>query len=231
MNIYLICGYGIPKDINNDQSYLTYLHLALNRVYELSSGKDAALIFCGGPTNCEPPFEGTEAYVMAEYVRSFIMRDELREKTALWKVLEEDRSLSTLENLLCAKELIEEENIEGQVVIFCEYTRRKRLEAFGDKLFGDQLEKVFPIDFDVSKNRYIDSGVLQKKEDLASKEGLWTLEDPERIALHHVFFEKKFAFFRERQAAGVAHVDVVEEWFTKGPELLKELMPDHPLLN
>ncbi|MCR4311823.1 MAG: hypothetical protein NUV56_00925, partial [Candidatus Uhrbacteria bacterium] len=89
---------------------------------------------------------------------------------------------------------------------------------------------VVPVDFDVSKNRYLDPAILAKKEKAATVEALWTLEDPARYKLHHEFFERKFAYFRERQSQGLSHVDVVEEWFTKGPDVIRELMPDHPLL-
>lgn len=231
MNIYLICGYGIPEDIAKDQQYLSYLHLAFNKMYSESANQEAVIITCGGPTRCEEPFEGTEAGVMAEYVRGHMGREELQGQTSQWQVLEEDKSLSTLENIVLSKELIASHQLEGEVFVFCEATREGRVKVFGEEVFGDRFGGVLPIDFDVTKNRYLSPEVLQKKEELSIMEAMWTLEDSDRIKKHHELYEKKFVFFRERQAAGVSHVDVVEEWFVKGPEMLKELMPDHPLLN
>lgn len=174
----------------------------------------------------EPPYEGTEAAAIGRYLEEMMRRPELREQTAAWKIVLEDQSLSTLENLLFAKRLLPDPR--GPVTIFCEATRRQRVQETAKRVFGGEVH-VEPIDFDVSKNRYRDAVLLRKNEEDATREMLWTLESEERLAQHHELFVVKFIFFRERQAQGVSHVDVVQEWFEKMPILIKELMPEHPL--
>lgn len=230
MNIFIICGYGLPKDIRDDQNYLTYLNVAFNRMYELAARQAATVIPCGGPTNCSPPFDGTEAQFISGYLKELMDREATREQTKDWEVALEDRSLSSLENLVFAKDIIQERGISGPLTIFCEKTREPRLRLFADKIFQGAPVEIFAIDFDISKNRYLDPETIKRKEDLAAQEGLWTLEDPERLRKHHELFEAKFAFLRQRQTEGLSHADAVKEWFENERRIVREIMPDHPFL-
>jgi hypothetical protein len=230
MHTFIICGYGTPDDIRKDQNYVTYLHIAFNNIYSQVAGQKAAIIPCGGPTRCEAPFDQTEAGTIAAYLKELMSREQLASHTNNWNILPEEQSLSTLENLVFAKRIMDEQNIQGPITIFCEATRPKRLEAFAKQIWPNGNVTINAIDFDVSKNRYIDPEILEKKETLATKEGLWTLEDPERLERHHEFYERKFAFLRKRQSERLSHVDAVNEWLTQQERIMQELMPDHPLL-
>jgi hypothetical protein len=229
MNIFVICGYGIPADIWKDQNYLTYLHVVFNKMFELSAGEEAVIIPSGGPTQCIPPYKGTEAEAISSYLNEFLQRPELKTRTSAWKVIPEKRSLSTIENFLFAREILDKGKLEGAITIFAEKTREERLKIFAEEIFGASA-MVHAIDFDTSKNRYINPAIIQKKEADALNEGLWTLKEPERIEMHHTLFEKKFAFLRKRESEGLSHIDAVAEWFECQEELTRELMPDHPLL-
>ncbi|MFZ2681727.1 MAG: ElyC/SanA/YdcF family protein [Patescibacteria group bacterium] len=229
MNIFIVCGYGIPKDIKTDENYRTYLNIAFNRIYSHALEKEAVIIPCGGSTATEPPYEGTEAAAIGAYIQEFMSRAELENATEQWQIVLEDESLSTLENLLFAKRIIEQQQLRGPVTVFCEESRQERILATAHAILGSDI-KVESIDFDISKNRYLDPKIIRRKEQAALLESLWTLEKPERLELHHEFFARKFTFFRERQAQGMSHTDVVTEWYNQTPQLLKELMPDHPLL-
>ncbi len=229
MHAFIICGYGIPKAISQDQNYLTYLHVVFNQMYDQAANTEALIIPCGGPTNCEPPYTGTEADVMGDYLQSLMKRPETQTQTAAWKIVPENKSLSTLENLLFAKKSIDGLYNVDTVSIFCEKTREDRVQILANKIFSQNMT-LHPIDFDITKNRYVDPEVLNKKEAMGIKEGLWTLEEPTRLAKHHEFYEKKFAFLRRRQSEGLSHIDAVKEWFEKQDTIARELMPDHPLL-
>lgn len=220
MAIFIICGYGIPEDIRKDENYLAYLHIAFNTLFVQAAGKDAAIIPCGGPTNCKPPFTGTEADALAAFLREQMMRDELRPLTLDWSIFPEAKSLSSLENLVFAKEIMESESLNGDVHVFCEKTRENRVTQFAEKIFVGSRVAIHAIDFDTSKNRYLDPAILGKKESVALIEGLLTLENPERLKEHHALFEKKFAFIRQRQSEGLSHVDAVTEWFKKEKEMI-----------
>lgn len=230
MHIFIVCGYGIPVDIEKDANYPMYLRLIFNRVYQQARGAEVSIIPCGGPTNCNPPYEGTEAHMIGAYLKSLMERKDVVASTASWNILEEDQSLSTLENLVFAKRVIDQHSLSGDITIFCEFTRTQRVRVFADSIFEGRSIRIEGIDFDISKNRYLDPEVLEKKEALGLKEGLWTLQESVRLERHHEFFEKKFEFLRRRQAEGLSHVEAVEEWFKNEKDLMRQLMPDHPLI-
>lgn len=228
MKIYVICGYGLPKDIRKDQNYLTYLHVAFNRIYAESVNQSTILIPSGGSTSCEPPFVGTEAEIMENYLEQHIEHAGITEQTRDWKFYPEKESLSTLENLLFVKNIVNQNNFVGDVIVFCEKTREERIKKIAMSVFGDRVANIIAIDFDVSRNRYLDPQVIAKKEAEELRESLWALENPERIEKHHKLFEKKLVFLRGEQKRGVLHVDAVAEWYKIRPQIVKELMPDHP---
>ncbi|MDA0208303.1 MAG: YdcF family protein [bacterium] len=229
MKAFIICGYGIPENVSRDVNYTTYLHLIFNSIFEQVAQQEAVIIPCGGPTKCDPPFVGTEAEAITDYLTELAKRNEVSEHAKKWIFISETESLSTLENLLFAKKMLDDIASVEKITIFCEKTREKRVQAFADKIF-DKSVSVSAIDFDISKNRYLDSDTLNTKEDLAMKEGLWTLQELERLEKHHEFFEKKFEFLRRRQSEGLSHVDAVKEWFENQQDVIRELMPDHPFL-
>lgn len=229
MKVFIIPGYGIPESIEQDQNYLTYLHVAFNRIYDSANGEKALIIPCGGPTNCTPPYEGTEAEVIGSHIRKLIDRSATGDRCKEWSIVLEDRSLSTLENLVFAKEIVHSEKNVESMTVFCEVTRRNRMQIVGDAVFGaTPFMKIDPIDFDVSANRYLDPAIIEQKEDIEIRGSLWALESPERLARHHELFERKFVLLRSLQDGGMSHVDAVAEWYRQAPELIAELMPEHP---
>lgn len=218
---YLICGYGIPKDIHTDRNYIGYLDLVFNYIYEHSKSEEAMIIPCGGPTDCEPPYARTEAGEMAAYLCALMGRDVMGDATKKWKLILEDQSLSTLENLVFAKRIVDEHELPGTITIFGTWIGKDRRHIVADTVFGKGEFEIVPIDFDISQNRYLDPELIAKKEACALEESLWTLEDPERFRVHHEKFEKKFAFLRRRQSEGLSHVDAIKEWYERAPEILK----------
>jgi len=62
-NIFIIPGYGIPKDILKDEPYRKYLGLVFNHIYQICLNKDEnkpVIIFCGGNTDIFKPYTRTE---------------------------------------------------------------------------------------------------------------------------------------------------------------------------
>ncbi|PIR47399.1 hypothetical protein COV06_02980 [Candidatus Uhrbacteria bacterium CG10_big_fil_rev_8_21_14_0_10_50_16] len=230
MNTYLICGYGIPESIATDGNYTTYLHTVFNTIFSQSATRAATIIPTGGPSSCTPPYKGTEAEVIGTYLQSLINRPGVQDKTTLWNVVLEDKSLSSLENLVFSKALIEKNDLAGPITIFCEHTRVDRIQQFAQAIFQAQTVTVEGIDFDISDNRYLDPEILQRKEEAAIIEGLWTLANPERLARHHEFFQKKFAYLRQREREGLTHTEAVTEWYKNEKKIIQRIMPDHPLL-
>lgn len=227
MNTYIICGYGIPKDIHTDENYITYLHTIFNAMYRAAANDHALIIPCGGETNCTAPFDGNEAEMMHLYLQGLIRRNNLQEQTAAWQFLDESESLSTLENIINAKSIVDARKDAGPITIFCEYTREHRVKELTKRIFSHPVT-VQSVDFDTSKQRYQDPVHIEKRESAELKTALWVLEREDRRQQYHAFFEHKMSFLREQQKRGMSHVDAIAAWHVEAERLMRT-MPDHPL--
>lgn len=222
MKSFIICGYGIPEDIRKDENYQTYLHVVFNRIYALAKNEEALIIPCGGPTSCTPPYSGTEAEKIGAYLEELRDREVLHGSGKDWRIVLEDTSLSSLENFLFAKRIIEENDGED-IVAFCEATRIKRNSETVNKIFGTEKVRIEGIDFDISKNRYLPNNIIEKKEVAERQHTQWALANEENLAKHHAFFEEKFRRLRAWQSEGMSHVDAVTRWYTEGLELFEQI--------
>lgn len=220
MHLFAIPGYGIPDDIAHDENYRTYLNVAFNTIVARAVGKPAVITFHGGPTRCTPPFKGTEATVMAAMVQKLASRPFVRPQTKQWTFVREAKSLSTLQNILYLKDIVDAQKVHPKnVTIFCEWTRERRIRLLAKKIFGCAVE-VVPIDFDVSESRYAD---WEAREAGVVQSALWALRSPENLAKEREFFRKKIVYIRILQHDGMSHSDAVVRWHEYAPQLAAEI--------
>ncbi len=146
-----------------------------------------------------PPYKRNEADEMVKLFRKFINeRKNISNLSKNWVLIAEAKSLSTLENIVNSKEIIKKHGIEGnKIVIFCEFTREKRVRGVAKYVFGESFnKKIIPVDFDSSEHRYLPPDYLKKKEDLETKHSLWALESSDNLKKHHDMFIEKMDFIR-----------------------------------
>jgi hypothetical protein len=223
-NIFLIFGYGVPKDILKDETYNFYLKIVFNKIYDIVTQNNIdspIIITCGGKTDMFKPYDRTEAEEMIRFFESFIQeRSYLQPITKTWTFIPEKQSLSTLENLLNSVKIVESKEIKkAQFYIFCEQTRQKRIRVLAKKVFDkDASSLIIPIDFDTSVNRYLPTEYLAKKEKLDLKYSLWALQAPENLKKYHKVFEEKMEYIRK--AGHKQSISALKEWWDKK---LKEL--------
>lgn len=230
MHSFIILGYGIPESIEQDENYPTYLRVAFNRIFASSKDTAATIIPCGGNTNCTPPYAGNESVMIGEYIQKLISRSATGDRYKQWSIVPEDQSISSLENLVFAKRIIDEVVDDSSITIFCEATRADRIRTIGTTVFGESIPVIVEaIDFDVSENRYLDAALIQKREAGELKMSLWALESPDKLAQHHQFFERKFELLRSLQDGGMSHIDAIQEWYSQAPMILEEVIPDYSM--
>lgn len=222
MKTFIICGYGIPEDIRKDQNYLSYLHVAFNHIFTLAKNEPALIIPCGGPTSCTPPYTGTESEPIGVYLEVLMRRDTMNGAADAWRIVREDTSLSSLENILFAKRIMENEG-GTEAVLFCEETRVARNRETMKKVFADIPHQVEGIDFDISKNRYLREDIVERKESAEREHAMWALQSKENLAKHHAFFEEKFRLLRRWQEEGMSHVDAVTRWYKESPDIFARM--------
>ena len=197
---FLILGYGTPENILVDENYHVYLTIVFNSIFESVERRKCEkpqLIFCGGNTDFFPPYKRTEAEEMIRFFKN-LQRDTFRKKVSRgWRFLPENKSLSTLENLLFAEKIIaKKRKSQAGIFIFCEKTREHRIKILARKIFlNSAFVQIIPIDFDKSSSRYLGKFVEQK-EKLELKHSLWALKNSLHLKKHHLLFQEKMAILR-----------------------------------
>jgi len=223
-DVFLVFGYGIPKDILKDENYNFYLKMVFNKIYEnavINTDTKLKIIFCGGETDMFKPYKRNEADEMIKFFTAVIkQRPFLNPITKNWLFISEKESLSTLENLIYSKKIIQKRKIKkANFFIFCEQTREKRIKIIVKKIFDKNYNfQVVPIDFDVSANRYLSPDFLAKKEKAELEHSLWALQNPENLKKHHEVFVERIGYLRK--AGPKVHVEAVKKWWE---QKLKEL--------
>lgn len=189
--VWVVLGYGVPHEIRRDANYSRYLTTVANQIGDQVGHRgEPAVLLCGGPTDCFPPYRRTEA---DEMVRWFRAHPQARH----WRLLAERRSLSTIENLLNARQLMRRRRIGGSIAVACEWTRRRRVRRFARKIFGRRFSRLLAVDFDGSPNRWVDPTLVARKERLETVEGLAVLGHSGRLRSHHQLRQRKLRVLRE----------------------------------
>jgi hypothetical protein len=223
-NIFLISGYGIPKNILKDENYNFYLKTIFNKIYDVvvkNKSVKSLIICCGGKTDMFKPYKRNEADEIIKFFTELIRQKpflNLITKNLLF--IPQRESLSALENFLNSKKIIKKHKIKkANLFIFCEQTRGKRLKILAKKIFDKNYNiKIMPIDFDISNNRYLSPDFLAKKEKIELKYSLWALQSLKNLKKHHKIFVERIEYLRK--AGPKAHVDAVKKWWeTKLKEL------------
>ncbi len=220
--VFMILGYGIPKDIFQDLEYKSYLNAAFNGIFGYSRNHEdekIRIIFCGGRTDMIPPYKRSEAGEMKRYFESLRKREFVAAQARKWILWTDTASLSTMENLSNAKKLIGRSGIgKADLGIFCEYTRRSRIKKLAGKIFGKGTRtEIIPVDFSISENRYLSEEYIREKEKNALKFDFWALKSEENHKAYHKNFSDKFKFLRSYGPE--RHQEAIRVWWENERDL------------
>ncbi len=200
---FLVLGYGVPRDIVHDQNYRTYLTIAFNtmltRIRE-EKIRRPVIVFSGGLTDCFSPYRRHESAEMRRFFRRQ-QRALAPPETRSWQLVEERRSLSTLENLLNARAIFHKRGLHRRrLVLFAEATRAQRIRSIAPLVFGHRLQvEVVAVDFDSSPLRYLPQSELRAREVRALADMRRALRSSKALVEHHARFVRKIASLRASQ--------------------------------
>ncbi len=201
--VFSIFGYGIPKNIFKDENYNFYLKMVFNKIYDIVVKNNISkplIIFSGGKTDCFKPHQRIEGEEMEKFFNNMIKsRIFLSKITKNWICVPEKESLSTLENLLNTRKILTKRKIIGaNVIIFCEQTRAARIKTLSKSIFGaKQKTTIKPIDFDVSKNRYVAAEYVLQKEKIEVELSKWALQSEGNLKKYHQAFADRIVYMRK----------------------------------
>lgn len=199
--------------------------MVFNKIFDIVTKNKIAtsfIIFCGGETDMIRPYKRNEADEMIKFFTEFIRKKTfLNSITKNWLLIAENKSLSTLENLLNSKKILDKKKIKkAKIFVFCEQTREKRIKVLTEKIFDKNYNfQITPIDFDVSANRYLSQDFIAKKEKIELEHALWALENPENLKKHHEVFREKIEYLRKAELK--VHGEAVKKWWKQKLRTLK----------
>ena len=150
---------------------------------------------------------------MIKFMKSLMKRSFVRRATGGWTLVLEPKAISTLENFLFSKAILQKRKIrKANVFLFCEKSRERRIKILAKKILGkNYCIKVIPIDFDISSNRYAGREFLAKKEALELKHSAWVLQSPENLKKHHEAFAEKLTYLRTVKPED--QVKAIKKWW------------------
>lgn len=233
LHVFVVNGYGVPKDIVKDDNYHFYLNMVFNRIWDIVDSQSqyyrkfrsdktvvlsktsVSVILSGGKTDCFPPYRRTEAGEMKKLFVQMMRRGSVRGVTKHWKILTQTKALTTVENLIYGKEIIARQGIRHpEVFYFCETTRAERSMKLVKRVFPKSWKPlVIPIDFDISPQRYLSEKLLKAREEKALQYELWALKNQKNLKAWREVYQERIQFLRN--AGSNAHHEAVKEWWEK----------------
>lgn len=216
-NIFIILGYGIPKNIRRDTNYQTYLSIVFNTIYAITQKTQdifPLIIFSGGPTDCFPPYQRIESKEMSKLFFAYAKQYGLNKVTARWKYVFETKSLSTTENFKYIRDTFVRRKISsGNLTIFGETTRTQRIIKTAKWALNKKFHMRFcGIDFDISKNRY-NTALIKKRERSDTRGARDAFANIKYMQEHHALMTHKFKVLRQ---AGPKHQsEALQRWWNE----------------
>ncbi|MFN3301648.1 MAG: hypothetical protein ACK413_01280 [Patescibacteria group bacterium] len=212
-NIFVIPGYGIPKDILKDEQQKRYLGLVFNYIFQFClDNKETRplIIFCGGNTDIFKPYKRTEAKELKKLFLTLAKRSFVKNYTKNWQYKLREKSLSTLENILEANKIIKKIKGKKSIYFFTEKTLEFKVKRLAREILKTNF-KVIALDFDLSINRYRNPDFINKKESLDIKLALKSLRDRKFFNRYRELLKEKIEYLRKAKAKH--HQEAIYKWW------------------
>lgn len=212
----IVCGYCASEDIYSDPRFAQYLNdlASLLQCLKLTSDSNSKLVilFSGGPTRQQPPFDKTEAAEMARLWQK-IVQEKGDALLAVIPVIKEDRSLSTVENIVYSLKAIPEEYLPIQRLhVFSRPSRRQLLERISTLAAGSSVEVSVEtsLAFDPHYKESLAPAKPERNSEQSLQATLWALQSEENLERYRQVYVAKYALLRERP--NISN-DELEDWW------------------
>ncbi|OGH71239.1 MAG: hypothetical protein A2921_01850 [Candidatus Magasanikbacteria bacterium RIFCSPLOWO2_01_FULL_43_20b] len=217
--VFCIFGYGVPKNIIEDDNYRRYLSIVFNRIFDIAGGEKATILFCGGSTDCFKPYKRTEADEMSRLFKNLAKRKEVGGEAKKWEYILLNKTVCGLENILYTVGYLKKNRIKKtDVNVFCEQTRTRRIKtllAYGkkyDKKLHQINFRILPVDFDLSSNRYLAKEFIAKREKHDTKQEFEAIKSQKALLKWRQWHLRKLEYLR-KHSYDKNGSKVVENWW------------------
>lgn len=201
VGVYLIFGYGIPRNILRDAAYRAYLggvFSFISRDVRRRGVRQPVVIASGGRTDCFAPYRRYEGVELLRGFRALATRPSVAPATKSWRLFTERTALSTLENITGCRDVLRRRRIKpGSITMFCEPTRSRRVRATGRKVFGRIPLRVVAIPFPLATEPSQNRAAIAAKERRAIAYDRWALRSAANFRRYHALYRRKMEFMRQ----------------------------------
>jgi hypothetical protein len=175
-------------------------------------GIKVTIIFSGGNSGLDKPYKRTEAQEMTKLFKKIYSGNKR------WKIRLEKKSLSSLENQVFSKKIVEKiKDINGNISIFSDSSRVTRAKGTAKLIFGKV--SIIPINLS-SKIEHENQKLIAKKEKMALQVALWSLKSKANFDKSHKIYVDKFKMLRTAPKNRRKEAEI--EWWKKSVETFKE---------
>lgn len=189
MKIFIVPGYHLPKDLFLDEVYIKYFSFVCREIKKICDSKDKVLvILSGGNIDMDEPFDRILSVEMKKPFLDIAGMHDLK-----CEVLTEVKSLSSIENLIYSKEIIDSIEDENDIFIFADLQRSNRTKLTADKIFAKYHLLTIDLSSGEEKNN---QEIVNKKEALALNFSLWALESANNLDEFKKIYIDKFKLLR-----------------------------------
>lgn len=189
MKIFIVPGYHLPKDISKDEVYKIYFNYVCQEIKKTClNGEKITVLLSGGNIDMDQPFV---RILSKEMKKSFLATSNSYNLNCT--LFTEEKSLSSIENLIYSKEIIDEIEGDKLIYIFSDLQRAKRTQLTADIIFKDY--KLLTIDLS-SKEERNNQEIVEKKEKLALNFSLWALQNKDNLEEFKQVYVDKFKLLR-----------------------------------
>ncbi len=214
MKAFIIPGYHLPNNIENDEKYIKYFDFACNEIAKISNSEKVLVILSGGNIDMNKPFERILSKVMLPFFKIYI------DKYNINCLIEtEEKSLSSLENLMYSKDILDKFKGNFEIYIFSDKQRLDRSKMIADKVFDNPIMLSVDISHELEKQN---AEVVNKKEELATKFSLWALKSKDNFDKFKSVYNDKYTYLRtiSPEKRKEAEIEWWKEMLSKSSEIL-----------
>ncbi|KKQ37070.1 MAG: hypothetical protein US53_C0029G0019 [Candidatus Woesebacteria bacterium GW2011_GWA1_37_7] len=188
MKAFIIPGYHLPNNIENDEKYIKYFDFACSEIVKVSNSEKVVVILSGGNIDMDKPFDRILSKVMLTLFEKYIDKYNMN-----CLVKTEEKSLSSLENLIYSKDILNEFKDNFEIYVFSDKQRIERSKILADKVFDNPIMLGVDISHELERQN---TEVVNKKEELATKFSLWALKSKENLDKFKNVYNEKYTYLR-----------------------------------
>lgn len=214
MKAFIIPGYHLPYNIEDDKKYIRYFDFACREISKISNTEKVLIILSGGNIDMDKPFDRILSKVMLTLFEKHVDRYNIN-----CLVKTEEKSLSSLENLIYSKDILNEFKENFEIYIFSDEQRLDRTKILAEKVFDNPIMIGVDISHELEKQN---AEVVNKKEELATKFSLWALKSKDNFDKFKSVYNEKYTYLRtiSPEKRKEAEIEWWKEMLSKSSDIL-----------